>query len=280
MHAFLRAHPEVFMPAVKEVHFFGSDIRGLPYEINSAQYANLFRGAEIKQCVGATCAMALYSMRAAEEIRRESPQTKIVILLRDPVEMMYAFHSELVFQEMEPVRDFEKAVLMENDRKLGRNLPATGLPASIIFYRDMASYAEQVARYFRNFPREQVHVILFDDFQQDLPAVYRRLLEFLGVDPAFRPEFSTINPNKRVRSFYLRRLLKQPDPWTKVLGRILLPSTGLRQRVRGAIERWNVGFVPRSPMGERFRQRLNAELAPDIVRLSQMLQRDLGSWNH
>jgi len=278
MHAFLRAHPEVFMPSAKEIHYFGSDLQGLPYELDQERYHALFRGTEGKRRVGATCAMALYSNQGAEEIRREVPDAKIVMLLRDPVEMMYAFHSELVYQGMEHVKDFRKAVLLEPERKRGRGLPQNSLPPSIFLYCEMASYAEQVHRFYAHFPQEQIHVILFDDFQKDLPGVYRRLLQFLEVNPEFRPKFSTINPNKRVRSLRLRRLLSQPGPREKALARALIPWRDARQRMSAILSHWNVNFAPRSRMNLSLRRRLASQLAPDVERLSQIIKHDLSHW--
>jgi hypothetical protein len=123
-------------------------------------------------------------------------------------------------------------------------------------------------------------VILFDDLRQDLPGVYQRLLDFLNVDPNYRPEFGLINPNKRVRSLQVRRILKQRPPWARTLARSLIPVPGLRQRVRDSISRWNVSYAPRLPLAESLHQELVAELTPDIERLSQLLGRDLGAWLH
>ena len=278
MHAFLRGHPEIYLPERKELHYYGSDLNDLASQLTAEEHAALFQRADAEQCVGETCIWSLYSTRAASEIRREHPDAKIVIMLRDPAEMMYALHSEYLYQQMENVTDFRKALQLEAARRRGQHIPPTNTPKKLFFYRDIVKYAEQVERYLKCFPASQVHVILFDDLRQDLPGVYQKLLGFLNVAPNFRPEFGLINPNKRVRSLHIRRILKQRPPWARTLARSLIPMPGLRQRVRDSISRWNISYAPRRPLADSLRRDLVAELTPDIERLSQLLARDLGDW--
>lgn len=69
-------------------------------------------------------------------------------------------------------------------------------------------YAEQLKRYVDHFPRDQLKVILFDDFIKDNRKIYREILDFLGVDPTFEPVFRTHNTNTVMRFKLLRVLGK------------------------------------------------------------------------
>jgi len=278
MHSYLRCHPDIYLPERKELHYYGSDLSELNSQLTLHEHEALFQNAGSRKCVGETCIWALYSTRAANEIRREHPKAKIVILLRDPVEMMYALHSEYLYQGMETITDFRQALLREDARKSGKHLPVTGTPAKLFFYRDIVQYADQVERYQRYFSAKKVHVILLEYLHKDLPGTYRRLLDFLEVDTDFQPEFAIINPNKRVRSLSIRRILQQRPPWARTLARTLIPVAGFRQRFRESLSRRNVSYAPRRPLEEPLRQELVAELAPDIERLSLLLRRDLRGW--
>lgn len=278
LHTFLAEHPEIFMPERKEIHYYGSDLSGLASQLTPAEHATLFAGADGHARVGETCIWALYSDLAAQEIRCAVPQAQIVIMLRDPVDMVHALHSEFVYWRTEDIGDFARAMRAEEKRKRGRALPSSREPLRLLFYRDVARYAEQVERYFREFGRDRVHVILFEDLQDDLPGVYGRLLDFLGVDAAFRPRFRLINPSRRVRSTHLRRWLDDETRASRRLLRALVTSADLRDRVRGTIERWNVGPGPRRAISSRLRGRLRKEFAPDVRRLAVLLDRDLSRW--
>lgn len=280
MHAYLQWHPEVFMPAAKEIHYYGSDLSGLLTQLSPEQHQAMFAGSESARRAGETCIWALYSHKAAEEIKREIPNARILIMLRDPVNMIYAQHAELVYQGIEDITSFRRALAAEEDRKHGRRLPknTTPVPSPILFYRDVVRYAEQVERYFRAFGPKQVHVILYDDLKRDSHGVYRKVLEFLDVDPDFQTDLPVINPNKRVRSIRLRKLLHQPPPLLNRLCRTMIPSTATRKSLLDSLDRWNVGFHPRPPMNEKLRRQLQEEFAPDVERLSTLLGRDLTHW--
>jgi len=280
MHAYLRLHPEIFMPRGKEIHYYGSDLSSLASQLTAEKHAALFADAGASRRVGETCIWALYSRLAAAEIRRELPRAKIIAMLRNPVEMVYAQHSELVYQWVEDIVSFPRALAAEEDRKRGRRLPKSAypVPPCILFYREVAKYAEQVERYLDAFGPEQVHVIIYDDFQSDSRGVYRAVLEFLGVDAGHRIDLPVINPNKRIRSVRLRKLLHRPPPALRRFCRTIIPSAAARRRWFERLDGWNVGFRPRPPMGEKMRRRLQAEFAPDVKRLSHLLGRDLMHW--
>jgi hypothetical protein len=280
MHAYLKWHPEIFMPAAKEIHYYGSDLSGLLTQLSPAEHEALFVGSESAKRVGETCIWALYSRNAAEEIKKDNPNARILIMLRDPVTMVYAQHSELVYQGIEDTVSFRRALAVEQDRKRGRRLPKRTMtvPTPILFYRDVASYAEQVERYLQAFGRNQVHVIVYDDLKRDPQRVYRETLDFLDVAPDFHTDLPVINPNKRIRSMHLRNLLHRPPRLLNRLCRTIIPSADTRKSLLASLDRWNVGFRPRPPMDEKLRRRLQEEFAPDVERLGALLGRDLSFW--
>ena len=273
MHAFLRQHPEVFLPEQKELHFFGSDL-ALPATLSPETHAALFCDAGGAHRVGETCIWALYSTEAARAIRAAQPQARIVAMLRNPVEMMYGLHSEFLYQAIEDIARFDRALAAEPARHRGRRLPCRGyMPDAIYFYRAVATFSEQVERYLAAFGPDRVHVILYDDLKRDPAGVYRELLMFLDVDPSFVPEFSIINPNKRIKSVALQHALHNPScrSW-KILRR---SSREWVQRLILWATKWNMSHEPRPPMDPALRRRLEAEFAPEIERLGRLLGRDL-----
>lgn len=280
MHAYLRMHPEVFMPGDKEIHYYGSDLSSLASQLTDEAHAALFADVGAERRVGETCIWALYSRLAAAEIHRDNPDAKILIMLRNPVDMVYAQHSEFVYQWVDDIISFPRAMAAEGDRKLGRRLPnsAYTVPLQVLFYRETAKYAAQVERYIDTFGPDRVHTIIYDDLKKDFAGVYRAVLEFLEVDASHRIEMPVINPNKRIRSVRLRRLLHRPSPALNRMCKTIIPSDKLRQRWFERLDGWNVGYRPRPPMSEKIRRRLQADFTPDVERLSRLLGRDLTHW--
>jgi hypothetical protein len=277
MYEYLRQHPQVFMPYHKEPLFFGADLHHRYGRLTPGEYAALFESARADQRVGEASAWYLYSTSAAREIRAASPDAQIVVMLRDPVDVMYAQHSQLLFNQQEEIEDFATALGAEEDRVAGRRLPSGPVRPENLFYRRMARFSEQLERYLEVFGRDRVHVIVFDDLVADTPGVYRDLLRFLGVDEDFQASFTRSNENKRVRSRALQRLAYDPPlirRFAPLLRRIPLMHA-LRNRLFAA----NSVRAARPPMDPALRAALRREFAPEVDRLSALIGRDLSAWS-
>src|ERR1700730_15961771 len=191
--SYLGAHPDVFV-AGKELSYFGSDLefrttKGGRWRIGYDAYLEWFARSGNMRYRADRSVFYLYSSRAAEEIHAYDPESRILALLRNPVDQMHSEHSEMMFQGEEDVTSFGEAISAEGERKGGRNVPPGGQKVFGLFYRDIAHYGDQVERYLSHFGRERVCVLLYDDLVADPASTYRQVLEFLEVDPEHRPEF-------------------------------------------------------------------------------------------
>lgn len=280
MYTYLRPHPDIFLPPVwsKEPFYFGSDLTLRAGRISTEDYLALFQDATDEKCVGEGSTGYLYSSNAAGEIYSFCPEARIVMILRNPVDMVYSLHSHLLYSGEEDISDFEQALAAEADRREGRRLPPRARSVDRLLYRRVARYHEQVKRYFDTFGRDQVHVIIHDDMQRDIATTYRSVLWFLEVDEQFQPEFTTVNANKEARTRWGTYLYSQYPPTVRRIGRILLPSQRLQRAVVSTLRRLNTRYVKRPPMKPETRRRLCREFAADVERLSQLLGRDLTHW--
>ncbi len=276
MYDYLRQHPDVFMPFIKEPLFFGSDLTSRYGPMTEEEYRALFDDAPIGALKGEASAWYLYSACAAEEIHAAIPGARIVVMLRNPIDVMHAQHSQLLFNRQETLRDFGDALAAEPERAAGRRLPPGPIRPENLLYRRMVRFSEQLDRYLSVFGRDRVHVIIFDDFRDDTAGVYRRLLEFLGVDPGVPVDLGPRNENKRVRAGWFQRLI-----WNPPLLRPLIPRLrryAIVHRARDALLRLNSTRVPRDGVDPELRARLADELRPEVARLSEMVDRDLTHW--
>jgi hypothetical protein len=275
MHHYLKQHPEIFMPDVKEIHFFGSDLRSSYARINEPEYLSYFQAAKQQKRIGDTSVLYLYSKRAAYEINKFAPSANIIVMLRNPVDLIYSAHSQMVYNGNEDIEDFEAALEAEENRKKGLNLPKHFIES--IFYRETVKYTEQLTRYIDIFGRENVHIIIFDDFIQDTALIFRETLRFLGVDEDFCPPFEKINANKKIRSRLLGKILKNPPKPVQWFARLML-SPSIRHKLYSKAGQMNTLHVQRPTMAIELRRQLQAEFLPEIEMLSQLLERDLTYW--
>ena len=274
MYEYLRQHPEVFMPYRKEPGYFGSDLtKGPPY-LTEQSYLALFAGAKNEKRLGEATVWYLYSETAPREIREFAPDARIIIMLRDPVEMIHSLHAHFLYTDDEEIAGFAEALAAEEDRRAGRRLPPHARRPEGLQYRRCGRYAPFVRRYLDVFGRENVSVIIFDDFRTDTAAVYRETLEFLDVQPGFRPAFEVVNPSKRSRSLRLQRAIHSPS-FTRAIARLPDPA---HHRVWRLLKRLNMRPEERPTLDPELRRRLRAEFAPSVEELAGLLGRDLSAW--
>jgi hypothetical protein len=278
MNGYLRQHPHIFMPERKDISYFGSDLKFGRYRISRKEYLSLFQGANGASRIGESSVWYLYSRTAAEEIKCFAPDADIIVMLRNPVDMLYAQHSQFLYNCNEDIADFEKALEAETERKQGRCIPRQSQFVEGLFYRETVKYAEQLKRYFEVFGREKIHVILYDDFKRDTAKIYKHTLAFLGVDQSFQPVFQVINPNKTLRSRRLQKfLVAPPSLLTKIYQRVT--PKFLQGRMLKRLKRLNTQHTNRPALDPALKRRLQGEFLPEIEQLSDLLGRDLSSWS-
>jgi len=273
--------------AKKEQHFFGSDLAEEWPQPTAKQYFDSFAGSESASRRGEGSGWYLWSRFAAKEIHTYNSRARIIVMLRNPIDMLPSLHSQYLHDEMENLKDIKEALEAENDRRNGRRIPPNNSSHPWrLFYVDVVRFYEQLERYYDVFGRAQVHVVLFDDFVGDLESTYREVLEFLQVDPTFMPSFRVMNPNKRTRSPLINRFLLNPavnqSSWMRRVGTRIIPIHALRSAILKhlipAATRLNTSFASRDPVDMDLRSKLAVKLAPDIDRLGELLKRDLTHW--
>jgi hypothetical protein len=276
MNDYLAQHPDIFM-AKKEIHYFGSDLK-TRLKISEAEYMKNFRQAGNKKIIGEASVWYLFSKTAATEIKNFSPDAKILIMLRNPVQVLHSLHSTHLYEANENILDFETAINLDEERKKGNSLPNSLDFFELPLYRDSVLFAEQVKRYLDCFGEENVHVILYEDFIGNTEKTVAGTLNFLGIDRKIQIAYDVINPNKKIRFFPLHLLLKNPSPSLKKIVRIILPFKKLRHRIMAYLFKWNIRVKKRNKMNDHLYARLKESLIHDVNALSKIIHRDLSAW--
>jgi hypothetical protein len=255
------------MPEQKELYFFDSDLWGnRKWAPTLEEYLNHFAQAADEKKVGEATPSYLRSPHAAKEIRTFSPEAQIIIMLRNPLDVMYSLHSKAL-DGPEPIGDFGEA-LKADEGRTGREL---------IGYREFTDFPNQVQRYFDLFGRENVHTIIYDELKANSATVCQSVLRFLDVRLDFAADFPWIHLNKQLRSTQLQTLLVRPPQSLRHIWSALAPQR-LRCRIRRTLLNSNWVVRPRTPMDPALRRRLQKECEAKVERLSRMLDRDLSAW--
>ena len=258
LYHYLGAHPEIFVPAIKETNYFAHEGRRderFPV-VRAEAYAALFAGAGAARARGEVSPIYLTrSAVAAPRIARELPGVRLVASLRHPAERAFSNYL-LQYRYGRDRRSVEEAF---------------GSPDAYADYVREGGYAARVRDYAERFPRERIRILLFEDLGRDPGAALRDLFAFLGVDPDFRTDTSVRhNPGGVARRAWLNDLLLRAAPalgphapaWLRRLGR----------RLRDA----NEAPPPRLP--PELRARLVAYYRVDVLALQDWLGRDLSAW--
>jgi hypothetical protein len=279
--AWLAGHPDVHVSQPKEPFFWASDYPRMREHYGFADpetYSSLFRdevAGGSRHRVDASTTY-LYSRRAVPDILENVSDPRFLVCVRNPVDLLVSYHRTQVVALNEPEDDFARA--------WRRGRPAAGatnaLDAKLLDYDTVGRQGAAVERVQRLAGPERVHVVVFDDLVAEPRGVWRRLQNFLGLDPAPLPETSRHNPsNKTARWKGLRRTMHRPPA-------ALAPAVRrLRQWARttdsAAVGRakdllWKPTERPR--IDDDLRRELEATFADDVERLGRLLGRDLGGW--
>ena len=216
LYEMLRRHPQIFMPDLKEPRWFAPDLRSrfqpavaagasrlvLPETLE--EYQALFAPAGAGELIGEASPSYLRSAVAAGLIAAAQPTARIIAVLREPAGFLRSLHLEFVQNHVEHEQDLRRAFENEQLEPSGRGEdepPATR-------YSDRVRYVEQLERYAAVFPREQMLVLIYDDFRRDNEATVRAVLRFLGVDETRPIALVEANPTVHVRSLRADRMVR------------------------------------------------------------------------
>lgn len=281
LYEYLRPHPNIFMPQVKEPHFFAKDLGTYPFVKTMSDYTQLFADstkAHLK--VGEASVYYLRSSVAIPNIHQFNPAASIIAMFRNPIEMVHSLHSQLLYWSEETETDFETAWRLQERRARGLDLPPGSGGSFLLQYREVGQFGTQVERLLATFPRNQVKLILYDDFAASPQRVYDEVIGFLGIPHDGRTEFPRINDNKRAKVTWLRNFIRKPPPVLRRAYRGLKAKVGATgmDTIKGGIVERNTVKDRRPPLSPEFRAELLEAFRGEVALLSRLLNRDLSHW--
>jgi hypothetical protein len=289
----LRRHPQLYMPDAKEPWFLASDMRarfsspmGGDEPETMDEYLALFADAQPGQKAGEASSSYLWSHTAAGEIAALQPEARIVAILREPASFLYSLHMQLLQTHVESERTLRRALELEPERRRGRHIPRRSHRPQLLMYSDHVRYVEQLKRYHQAFAKEQVLVLIYEEFKRDNAATVQRVLRHLQVDDRHPVEVLQANPSVRMRSQQLDEAVHALSVGRGPMSRMAkgavkaLTPRGLRRGALRATQRHVVHASPEAP-DEQLMAELRVRFAPQVAELSEYLGRDLATvWGY
>lgn len=276
---YLRQHPDLFMPAsIKETFFFSSQSLkrftgpGHCYAkeaiMSVSAYLDLFVAGREHTARGEACTAYLYFYHEAiPRIRAYlGTSTRILILLRDPVERAYSNYMHHVRDGLEPL-SFAKAIAASD----ARNRAGWWWGFQ---YVDVGRYFGQVKAYQEAFGQDQVLVVPYDALEANAVQVVQRMYRFLGVDDAFRPDTSRrYNVTGLPRAKTAHRLLTGVHP-LQVFAKRMLPDS-LRERLKDV---YYQRAYRKPPLPDQVRRSLKNSYRCEMEQLQKIVDFDVSRW--
>ncbi len=273
---YLKQHPDIYMGLIKEPNFFSSQCLEPPKKgpfkkriVDFEEYCDLFSKHKGETAIGeASVEYLYYYENSIKFIKKYLGDPKIVIILRNPVERAFSNYMMLKQNNKESL-SFRNAMAQE-DQRIKEAWEVTW------FYKAKSFYYEPVKAYMEDF--SNVYVGLFDDFRKEPFAFIKGIYAFLGVDPYFEPDVST-------------RFMVSGIPRSRILNDFFVNKTFLQKMIRfiGVSflkeDRWvklrdslRAKILVRAEMDPNDKSYLQRVFHGDILKLQDLIQRDLGCW--
>jgi len=198
VYACLYEHPEICAP-IKEIHFFSRS----RFEKGKEWYESHFNKCDSGKKKGEFSTSYLYSTEAPLRIKEYYPDTKIIAILRNPITRAYSqYRNSIKSGEITEAESFDSYAQRE---------------VSVL---EQGKYAEQLARYYALFKKEQILVLIQEDIDANPLAFMKRIYTFIGVDSSFVPSMlhTPVNTARTPKRVFIERIMHHTAEFLRKVG--------------------------------------------------------------
>ena len=277
LYTYLKQHPDIFMTSVKEPMFFNNYNKKNNYIIKGRknkkittlkQYYNLFNDVKKETAIGEASPSYISDKDCPIIIKENLPNIKIIAVLRQPVERAYSNYLHVQRSGKEIIHDFEEAFNEEKVR-IEKNW------SPLYHYKSKGFYFEQLNRYYNLFPKENIHIVLFEEIIKDPKSVSKKIFEFLNVDSTFIPDSSKqINVSGTPKGIFGWFVMK--SRYYNLIPNIefskYLPQTIIKFLFNSAYS------TPKKISNELTKKLTDLHYKDDILELEDLISKDLRHW--
>ena len=266
MSYYLMQHPQVFMPENLEPYYFARlDIpQNHKRDIirDEEKYLNLFKNAKNCKAIGESSPVYLSCPHAALEIKNRFPNSKIIISIRNPIEIAYSEYFSLKFMGFDENTSFNE-LLDVSEEQLTRN------EFHIDSLLEAGFYSKQIKRFQKIFPKNQIKIIIFEEYIKNTIPTINSILSFLDIQKSIIFKVAPKGAYKVPRNFASQKLMNNFT--FRKAAKFIIPTV-TRQKIG---ERFFVKESSRPLLKQNERQRLKEIYQDDVENLDKLLGRRL-----
>ena len=222
---YLNSHPKIFFSELNEPYYFCKWDVPEEYNRNSMitnmkKYLDLFKNVKNEIVVGEASSPYLSCPHAASEIKKVFPNSKILISIRNPIERAHSAYFSYQFMKpneqnfMEMIKTHEKLITKK------------------IFYIDSilesGFYTKNIIRFQEIFGKENVKIIIFEDYIKNTIQNINSILNFLGINDKINFKEQSKGSYRVPKNFLSKSLLNNKN--FRKISTILIPTV-MRQKV-------------------------------------------------
>jgi len=267
LYEYLKNIPGIYMSPVKEPNYFCKKIIPENHPLlnsirNKKDYLKLFDDVENEDVIGEASIHYLADPEAPELIQKISPNARILISLRDPVERAF---SHYLFRKLTgwSLSSFEDQITME--------LNSTEKSYDPNHFLKYGIYSESVKRYLDYFGEKKIKIIIFEEFVKNKKLMLEEILRFLEKNHDINYlENKVHNPYRELRGSRIINYLRTNESQKKIIQKIS-PKT-FRNTIK---EKIFYKQQQKPEMNQRDREVLKNYYREDVEKLQNFLERKL-----
>jgi hypothetical protein len=260
LYHYLKQHPDVFMPTLKELRYFAYDgenpyhVRARSYRVRTfSEYLGHFEKCGTAKAIGEASPNYLRGPAAAARIKAEIPGARLIASLRNPADRLHSAYM-MEYRAGRTKKPFDEQ----------------------LFGHDAAWIKSQfcwleLKRYFDLFAPSQIKIVLFDDLKADPRRVVQELCRFLDIDDAFAPDLAPKNEGGLPRNQLWYAMLKRGKG-------LLRPFGAPPPAVKHLLKRVERGSLQKPQLDPQLRRKILEMCEDDIRRTQELIGRDLSGW--
>jgi hypothetical protein len=232
LYRYLGRHPQVVTATLrrKGAHYFDTNFdRGVRwyrshFATRFALSARAHRVRAARAITGEACPYYVFHPLVPERVRALIPETRLILMLRDPVTRAYSHYLHEVARGFEKL-SFDDALDAESTRLAGEEERIRAQPHYVSFahqhhsYQARGRYVEQLMRWHTSFPREQLLIVDSGKFFADPDKGFREVERFLGIAEISLSAYPRLNARSdgRMEPGSAARLRGHFDQWNRHL---------------------------------------------------------------
>ncbi|GKS70278.1 hypothetical protein W03_22820 [Nitrosomonas sp. PY1] len=278
---YLSTHPLVCGSAVKETDFFRNGYFG-DRNTDMLNYSKYFAShCERKTIVMEASPGYLGSgAEVAPRIHALIPKTKLLFILRDPVDRMYSsfnFHiGKLnICKDMSFSEYIDQCIAYDSKQKSPAELGMDEWYLKVISY---GRYAEYLKYYYQCFPTKQIKIMFFEDMNRDILSFMQELCQFLEIPSDYfaNYDFKKINVTYESRLKWLHKIAVWLNAKSE---RLLRQRPQLKQSLVDLYKKTNQAREGYDQIPEQDYLRLRRYYAPSVDSLRTLIENRTIPWN-